>query len=149
VQARESLSVTVGKFIFRVQEGYLYTEAGVWVAWDGDTRLARIGLSDFRQQSSGDVAFVELPAPGQAVRSGEDLANVETVKVDLAVPAPFDATVAATNEALPDAPELINQEPYGAGWLVDLLPAAWPVTGLLDAATYLALMTAQAEEASK
>jgi glycine cleavage system H protein len=149
VQESEHLQVTVGKFIFRVREGYLYTDTGVWVAWDAAAGLARIGLSDFRQQSSGDVAFVELPAPGQTVRAGEDVANVETVKVDLAVPAPFDATVAAANDTLADAPELINQDPYGAGWLVELSPAAWPVGGLLDAGRYLAVMTAQAEEASQ
>jgi len=149
VQGSEYLQVGVGKFIFRVREGYLYTEAGAWVSWDAGTGLARVGLSDFRQQSSGDVAFVELPAVGQVVQSGEDFASVETVKVDLAVPAPFDATVAATNDGLSDAPELINQDPYGAGWLVELKPAAWPVDGLLDAEMYLAVMTAQAEEASK
>lgn len=149
MQKSEHLQVTVGKFIFRVQEGYLYTEGGVWVSWDARTGLARVGLSDFRQQASGDVAFVELPASGQTVQAGEDLLNVETVKVDLTVPAPFDATVAGTNDALSDAPELINQDPYGAGWLVELKPPAWPAAGLLDAQAYLEVMTAQAEEASK
>jgi glycine cleavage system H protein len=149
MQEGEYRQVTVGKFIFRVREGYLYTETGVWVSWDARTGLARVGLSDFRQQSSGDAAFVELPAAGQTVRAGADLANVETVKVDLAVPAPFDATVAGTNEALAGAPEWINQDPYGAGWLVELKPAAWPAAGLLAAGAYLAVMTAQAEEANK
>jgi glycine cleavage system H protein len=149
MQESEYLQVTVGKFIFRVREGYQYTEAGAWVFWDARTGLARVGLSDFRQQSSGDVAFVELPASGQTVRAGEDLVNVETVKVDLTVPVPFDATVATANDALSDAPELINQDPYGAGWLVELKPATWPVGGRLDARRYLAVMTAQAEEASK
>jgi glycine cleavage system H protein len=149
VQQSEYLQVTVGKFIFRVREGYQYTESGAWISWDAGTGLARIGLSDYRQQSSGDVAFVELPAPGQTVHAGEDLVNIETVKVNLAVPAPFEATVAVTNDALADAPELINQDPYGAGWLVELKPAAWPVGGLLDARIYLEVMAAQAEEASK
>jgi glycine cleavage system H protein len=141
--------ITVEKFIFRVREGYLYTEAGVWAAWDAATGTARAGLSDFRQQSSGDVAFVELPAVGQGIQAGDELATVETVKVDLAVAAPFDAEVTAVNEALVDAPELINQDPYGAGWLVELRPATWPATGLMDARAYLKVMTAQAEEANK
>jgi glycine cleavage system H protein len=149
VQEGKHLQVTVGKFIFRVRDGYLYTEAGVWVSVDVATGMARAGLSDFRQQSSGDVAFVELPVVGQVVQSGEELVNVETVKVDLAVPAPFDAMVVATNDALAGSPELINQDPYGEGWLVELKPAAWPVAGLLDAGAYLAVMTAQAEEASE
>jgi glycine cleavage system H protein len=149
VQQSEFLQITVGKFIFLVREGYLYTEVGVWVAWDAGTGTARAGLSDFRQQTSGDVAFVELPAVGQAVQSGGELANVETVKVDLEVAAPFDAEVTSVNEALVDAPELINQDPYGAGWLVELKPAIWPQAGLMDARAYLEVMTAQAEEANK
>jgi glycine cleavage system H protein len=149
VQESEYLQVTVGKFIFRVRAGYLYTGDGVWIAWDAGTGLARIGLSDFRQQSSGDVAFVELPAVGQAIHAGDELATVETVKVDLELAVPFDGVVTAVNQALLETPELINQDPYGVGWLVGLKPAAWPATGLMDARTYLEVMTAQAEEASK
>ena len=89
------------------------------------------------------------PRSGTRLAAGEDLANIETIKVDLAVPAPAAGEVAAVNEALADAPELINQDPYGAGWLVALKPAIWPAPGLLDAEAYLALMTAQAEEAAQ
>jgi glycine cleavage system H protein len=149
VQDGDYLQVTVGKFIFRVREDLLYTEAGLWISRDAATGLARVGLSDFRQQSSGDVAFVDLPAVGRAVQAGEEFVDVETVKVDLAVPAPFDAIVSAVNGALSGAPELINQDPYGAGWLVELEPAVWPAAGLLDAGAYLAAMTAQAEEANR
>ena len=112
-------------------------------------KVARVGLTDFRQQASGDVAFVDLPAVGDTVAAGGDLANIETIKVDLVVPAPLDGTVVAVNEALGDAPELINQQPYGDGWLVELTPAAWPAPGLLDAAAYLAVMQAQAEAEAK
>ena len=146
---REFQEVTVGKFIFRVKVGCLYTDEGLWLALQASAGTVRVGLSDYRQQSSGDAAFVALPAVGQAVRTGDDLANVETVKVDLTVPAPFAAEVIAVNEMVADAPELINQDPYGAGWLVELKPLAWPVPGLLDADAYMAVMTAQAEEASR
>ena len=145
----EYRQVTIGKFIFRVKEDCLYTEAGVWVTPPAAAGTVRVGLSDFRQQSSGDAAFVELPDAGQVVRGGDDLVNVETVKVDLAVLAPFDAAVTAVNEALSETPELINQDPYGAGWLVELKPDAWPAPGLLAADAYLAVMTAQAEKASR
>ncbi len=146
----EFLQTTVGKFIFRVKIGNLYSEAGVWVVWDAAQGTARVGLTDFRQQASGDVAFVELPHAGQAVTAGEELAGIETVKVDLEVPAPFDGEVVAANPELEDEPELINQEPYGRGWLLEVKPAAWPVPGLLDAAAYLDVMTQQAEaEADK
>ncbi len=146
----EYLETTVDKFIFRVKIGYLYSEDGLWAAYDAVSGVARIGLSDFRQQSNGDVAFVELPEPGVRVAIGGDLASIETIKVDLTLPAPFGGEVVAVNEALGDAPELINQAPYGDGWLVELKPDRWPAAHLLDASAYLAVMQAQAEaEAAK
>jgi len=148
--SQDYLETTVDKFIFRVKVGCLYSETGVWVNMDGASGVARLGLSDYTQQSSGDVAFVSLPEPGQAVAAGKELATVETIKVDLEVQAPFDGEVVAGNEALEDAPELINQDPYGRGWLVEVRPAQWPVASLLDAEKYLVVMTAQAEaEAAK
>lgn len=141
----EYLTVTVGKFIFRVKVGYFYTEAGVWLASNEVTGAVRAGLTDYRQQTSGDVVFVELPEPGSHIAAGDDLAAIETIKVDLALPSPLDATVAAVNPALGSTPEMINQDPYAAGWLVDLKPDTWPAPGLLDAGGYLALMTAQAQ----
>ena len=145
----EFRQVTVGKFIFRVKVGTLYTDEGLWLAPQTSAGTVRVGLSDYRQQSSGDAAFVELPAVGQVLRSGDDLASVETVKVDLTVTAPFSAEVIAVNALLADTPELLNQDPYGAGWLVELMPSTWPASGLLTADAYLAVMTAQAEEASR
>jgi glycine cleavage system H protein len=142
----EYLQVTVDKFIFRVRKGYLYTEDGVWVIMDEPGGTARVGLTDFRQQASGDVAFVDLPAVGQVLQPGGDLASIETVKVDLAVPAPFAGKVVAINAALAETPELVNQDPYGEGWLAELTPEQWPVAELLDAEAYLAVMTRQAEE---
>jgi glycine cleavage system H protein len=141
----EYLETTVDKFIFRVKVGYLYSEAGVWVDYDAARSVARLGLTDFRQQASGDVAFVDMPAVGDNIPAENDLVNIETIKVDLVVPAPLDGEVVAVNEALGDAPELINQQPYGDGWLVELKPAVWPAPALLDAADYLAVMQAQAE----
>jgi glycine cleavage system H protein len=145
----EYLELTVDKFIFRVRSGLLYSEAGVWVDYDPARKTARCGLTDFRQQSSGDVAFVELPEVGAQVAAGDDLANIETIKVDLVVPAPLDGEVVSVNEALADAPELVNQKPYGEGWLVELKPASWPAPGLLDAPAYLALTKEQAEAEAK
>ena len=145
----EFREVTVGKFVFRVKADYWYTPDGLWLAPQTHTDTVRVGLSDYRQQSSGDMAFVELPTVGQMLNRGDDLATVETVKVDLTVPAPFAAEVAAVNTTLVDTPELINQDPYGSGWLVELRPVTWPAPGLLDADTYLTVMTAQAEEASR
>ncbi len=145
----EYLETTVDKFIFRVKVGYLYSEVGVWVDYDSSRNAARCGLTDFRQQASGDVAFAELPAVGDMLAAGGDMANIETIKVDLVVPAPLDGEIVAVNEVLGDAPELINQQPYGGGWLVEMKPAAWPVAELLDAPAYLAVMQAQAEAEAK
>ena len=108
----EYLETTVDKFIFRVKVGYLYSEAGVWATYDAARETARLGLSDFRQQASGDVAFVELPEIGARVAAGGDLASIETIKVDLTIPAPFAGEVVAVNEGLEVAPELINHDPY-------------------------------------
>lgn len=145
----EYLELTVDKFIFRVRSGLLYSEAGVWVEYGPARGIARVGLTDFRQQSSGDVAFVELPEIGAQVTAGGDLANIETIKVDLTVLAPFDGEVVGVNASLGDVPELINQQPYGEGWLAELKPASWPASGLLDAAGYLAVMKSQAEAEAK
>jgi glycine cleavage system H protein len=140
----EFLETTVDKFTFRVRMGYEYTQAGVWVDYRPATGTARIGLTDYRQQSSGDMAFVGLPGVGTIVAADGAVAEIETVKVDLEVPTPFAGLVTAVNTALCDEPELINQQPYDAGWLVELRPAAWPVTSLLSAEAYLAVMQAQA-----
>ncbi len=142
------LQTTIGKFIFRVKTGCWYTGSGLWLAQTGDAGPVRIGLTDFMQQSSGDIAFVELPQAGKRVEAGGDLANIETVKVDVGLAAPCGGLIVAANESLIDAPELINQDPYGAGWLVELQPDKWPVSDLLDPAAYLAVMTAQAEAAA-
>ena len=143
--SQDYLETTVDKFIFRVKVGNLYNENGIWADMNEASGVARLGLSDYRQQSSGDVAFVDLPAEGKQVLAGKELATIETIKVDLEVPAPFDGEIVAANDALQDSPELINQDPYGRGWLVDVRPAIWPVASLLDAPAYLAVMTAQAE----
>ena len=147
---QDYLETTVDKFIFRVKVGNLYSANGVWAGMNEASGVARLGLSDYTQQSSGDVAFVSLPDVGRAVQAGKELATVETIKVDLEVQAPFGGEVVAVNDALEQAPELINQDPYGRGWLVEVRPTQWPAPGLLDAAQYLVAMRAQAEaEAAK
>lgn len=142
------LQTTIGKFIFRVKTGCWYTGSGLWLAGPDEAGAVRVGLTDFMQQSSGDIAFVELPQAGRRVETGGELANIETVKVDVGLASPCAGVILAVNEALDATPELINEDPYGAGWLVDVQPDAWPIPGLLDPPAYLALMTAQAEAAA-
>jgi glycine cleavage system H protein len=145
----EMLELTVDKFTFRVPKGLYYTDAGVWVRLEGE--IARLGLSDFTQQRSGDMAFAEVKPVGTALESGDEFAAVETIKVDIALPSPVSGVIVEVNPALEDAPELINQDPYDTGWLARVELAAWEAdkVQLLDADAYYALIKEQAEEEVK
>lgn len=121
----EILQFTVDKFRFTIPTDRLYHPDGLWVQ-EGDGRLL-VGVTDFFQQTSGDVAFAEVAEPGTAVAIGAQLANIETIKVDVELPAPVSGTVAEVNEKLELEAELINQDPYGAGWLAAIEPTAWAV----------------------
>jgi glycine cleavage system H protein len=109
------LELTVDKFVFRVATDRSYNAEGVWAKAEGDQ--VRIGISDFQQQRSGDVAFAEVKAPGTLLAFGDEVANIETIKVDIALPSPLSGKVVEVNPAMEEAPEAINQDPYGAGWL--------------------------------
>ncbi len=145
----EYLETTVDKFTFKVATDRLYTDKGVWVRRE-DSGRARVGVSDFLQQSSGDVAFAEVKGDG-AVAVGDELASIETIKVNISLPAPLGGTVVAANPALDTGPEIINSDPYGEGWLAEIEPANWEAdrAQLLDAQAYFTLMKARAEEESK
>ena len=142
----ESLEFTVAKFTFTIPTGCLYRPDGLWVRHQ-DGRVV-VGLSDYRQQRDGDVAFVELVPPGTIVDRGQPFGTVETIKVDYELPAPLAGTVVEVNERLELEAELINQEPYGAGWLIVMEPANWLVEkdDLLPAEIYRDLAQAQAQE---
>jgi len=143
------LETAVDKFIFKVKQGCWYSEHGVWVQLENG--LARVGVTDFAQQTSGDVAFVELPPPGTVLRQGDELANVETVKVTVSIPSPVSGTIRQVNEELDASPELVNQDPYGDGWLALIELDSWEAdrAGLLTAEEYLKVMRAQAEEEAR
>jgi glycine cleavage system H protein len=119
----ELLQFTVDKFSFTIPTDRLYHPDGLWVQ-EKDGRLL-VGVTDFFQQNSGDVAFAEVVEPGTAVAIGERLANIETIKVDVELPAPVSGTVVEVNEKLELEAEIINQDPYGEGWLVLIEPADW------------------------
>ena len=141
----EYLEAMVDKFAFRVATGCRYSAADVWARRQGDH--VRVGLSDYLQQRSGDVASVTLKRAGTAVKGGDELGSLETIKVDLVVPAPLGGTIVSVNESLVEHPELVNGDPYDAGWLVDVAPADWAeFDALLDAQTYLPQMAGRAEQ---
>ncbi len=143
------LETTVDKFIFRVATDRSYTGEGLWV-WAEGSRV-RLGLSDFLQQRSGDVAFAEVKPVGTTLVAGEEVAVIETIKVNISLTSPVGGTVVEVNPALDLSPEVINQDPYGAGWLV-VIEAEDGQAGrsqLLDAQSYFNLMKGQAEEEAK
>jgi len=109
----------------------------------GDT-VVRVGITDYAQGQLGDVVFVQLPAVGDDVVTGESFAEVESTKSVSDIFGPLDGAVSAVNESLESAPETVNSDAYGAGWLVDItvssadaLDAA--LGGMLDAAGYRAI----------
>ncbi|HYN95999.1 MAG TPA: glycine cleavage system protein GcvH [Pilimelia sp.] len=118
-----------------IPEELRYTAEHEWVA-PGDGPL-RVGITDFAQEALGDIVFVQLPEPGTAVRAGESLGEVESTKSVSEIYAPLTGTVVGRNEQLADAPELLNTDPYGAGWLVEIEPEDGAgADGLLTAAAY-------------
>ncbi len=105
--------------------------------------IVEIGISVHAQESLGDLVFVELPEVGRSLAAGEACAVVESVKAASDIYAPVAATVVAINAQLAEAPELINQDPYGRGWIMRLKPTAQGATsGLLSAHDYQALAAA-------
>jgi glycine cleavage system H protein len=122
-----------------IPEDLRYTSQHEWIATDGPA--VRVGITDFAQGELGDIVFVELPEAGRSVTAGEPLGEVESTKSVSEIYAPISGTVVARNEALTDEPELINTDPYGNGWLVQIEPAdAADLDQLLDAAGYSALI---------
>lgn len=113
-----------------------YTAEHEWVA-DADNGRVRVGITDFAQDALGDIVFVQLPEVGTAVNAGEPFGEVESTKSVSEIYAPVTGTIVARNEMLADAPELINNDPYGAGWLVEIEPAdRTALNDLLDAQGY-------------
>ncbi len=143
------LEVMVDKFIFRVKEHLYYSETGVWIALDG-TR-ARAGLTDFAQQVNGDLAFASVRPAGTEIKASEVFAEIETVKAILELPSPVTGRILEINPELDNSPELINQDPYGKGWLAVLELDRWEEekSVLLDAPRYLEFVKQQAEAEMK
>lgn len=145
----EYLETTVDKFTFKVAIDRLYNEEGIWAKPEGN--LVRIGLSDFLQQRSGDVAFAEVKPVGTQVAFGDEIALIETIKVNISLTSPVTGKVVEVNPAMATAPEAINQDPYGAGWLAVVEATDWEVdkANLLDPQAYFAKMKVEAEQEVK
>ncbi len=116
-----------------------YTKSHEWVL-AGDDGLVTIGITDHAQELLGDMVFIELPEIDKELGVGDECAVVESVKAASDVYAPIAGTVIAVNEQLADAPELINDDPYGEGWMFRLqISSADDLDGLMTADEYAAI----------
>jgi len=119
-----------------------YLESHEWARKDGDEIV--IGISDYAQSTLSDVVYVELPEVGDEVQQGEQFGVIESVKAAADVYAPMSGEVTAVNEKLEDAPETVNEDAFGAGWLMRIMPSdpsQWDE--LLDADSYAKVVEAE------
>jgi len=115
--------------------GLRYSQEHEWVAVDGD--IATIGITDYAQEQLGDVVYVELPAAGKVLNKDDTFGVVESVKAVSDIYAPVSGTVTETNADLPNAPELVNADPYGKAWMIRVrLSNPQEVNEMMEAAAY-------------
>jgi len=141
------LMVPYDQFEFRVPRvGYLFNENDLWVRVRGSR--GRVGISDYLQQSLTDIYYFDAPELGSGVEQFGELGAVESSKAVFEIVAPVSGTVVSTNEALIEKPELINEDPYGEGWLVEVELSGWPDEAefLLDGQAYSETLTGKAAE---
>ncbi len=122
---------------FKTPDDLKYTKTHEWVRMDGDT--ATVGISDYAQDSLGDVVYVELPDAGATFSAGQTFGAVESVKAASDLYLPVAGEVVEVNQSAIDTPELLNSDPYGDGWLLKIRVSDDSAT-LLDAATYSAFV---------
>ena len=112
-----------------------YTQNDEWLRVTG--QVAVVGITDYAQNALSDIVYVELPAVGTALKQGQVLGSVESVKAASDIYTPLSGTVTEVNSALKDNPETVNSDPYGAGWMLKMTPAdVHELAGLMDAAAY-------------
>jgi len=117
-------------------EDLKYTAEHEWLK-SADEGPVRVGITDFAQDALGDIVYVQLPDVGSTVRAGDACGELESTKSVSDLFAPVNGTVTAVNEALADQPDLVNTDPYGEGWLLDIdVEDAAEVEALMDAETY-------------
>lgn len=126
-------------------EGYRYSPHHLWVSRIG--RIARVGLTDFAQRALGEILFVELPEVDDALERSETFGEVESSRTTSELVMPITGSVVAVNDELADAPAVINQDPYGRGWLVEVeLDDPLELDELLDAPAYNRIVDAEGGE---
>lgn len=127
----------------KIEQGLFYSKEHEWVRIEGNK--AFIGITDFAQDQLGDVVFVELPEIGAALATGDGLGTIESVKAVSDIYTPLAGVVLEVNAELEDAPQLVNEDAYGKGWIAVLeLQDVEETKNLLDAAAYEKLLTEEA-----
>ena len=127
-----------------VPEDLHYSKDHEWVRVDGDEAI--VGITDYAQNSLGDVVYVELPKPGDEFSASESFGSVESVKAVSEIFTPVSGVVSRLNESLADEPEKVNSDPYGEGWMVRIrMSSAGEVDSLLTAAEYEDFTKAESE----
>ena len=120
----------------QIPDDLRYAENHEWARVEPDGSI-RVGISDYAQDQLGDIVFIDLPEVGRTLAAGEAFGEVESTKSVSDVYAPIAGTVTAVNEAVLDAPEAINSDPYGSGWFIVIQPdAGATLDALMDAAAY-------------
>ncbi|MBV9848869.1 MAG: glycine cleavage system protein GcvH [Armatimonadetes bacterium] len=120
-------------------EGLRFSKSHEWVRVEGDT--ATVGITQHAADELGDIALVLPPEVGRVLKAGEPFGEIESLKAVSDLYAPVGGTVAAVNDALPDAPERVNDDPYGDGWIIKIrMSDPAELSALLDAAAYDALI---------
>lgn len=123
----------------QIPDDLRYSSDHEWVRIDGNR--ARIGITDYAQDALGDVVFVDLPDVGRSAAAGDSVAEVESTKSVSDIYAPLTGTIVEVNGDLADAPERLNEDPYGEGWIFTIeLDDVAAADQLLDAAAYRALV---------
>ncbi len=143
------LETTHDKFIFRVKTGLQYSRDDYWADIQGDHAV--VGITDYLQKVSGDVAFLETAPLNTVIRQGDEAGSVESMKTVYGIIAPVSGTIVEINPRLESSPFLINQDPYGTGWIyrVQLSDPERDRAALLPAEAYLELMTEKIAQGGK
>jgi glycine cleavage system H protein len=129
------LSAELGGKMSDIPENLYYTAEHEWIRVEGDDLV--VGITDHAQDALTEIVYVELPDVGTIIEEQDEFSSVESVKSVSSIFAPLAGKITEVNEELDDTPELINQDPYGAGWIVRIVPRDIDaVNGLLNAAAY-------------
>lgn len=123
-----------------IPENLKYTQEHEWVLIDEDGKSALVGITEFAQQELGDIVFIEIESQGDEIDRGDIFGTIEAVKTVSDLFMPLNGTVSEVNEELESAPERVNEDPYGKGWIIRIDLSDEDQTGLISSAEYAELI---------